>query len=185
MGMRPQMHLVFGIDDFPDDLRLPEDIYETQLHISDAEIEQGPYELNFLRDAFYDHRTQEWGYIADFLYHDTEFVSGVLGMSINQTGYDSDIMRVLSVFHPEYYKPGKRDLPVWEADKHPSYARDILNNAPHCADIEFQQSWFYPSVIEQHNMWPVHAYCTRWLLQQVGVDVDYHRFKAMLVWQWS
>lgn len=185
MGMRPQVHLVFGVDDFFDNLHLSEDIYETQLHVSDSEMEQGPYELNFLRDMFYNRKDQEWGCIASFLYHGTEFVPGVLGMSVNQTNYDSDIMRVLSVFHPEYYEAGKRDLPVWDATKHSLYARQITNNKPRCADIEFQWSWFYPSVVEQHNMWPVHAYCTRWLLQQIGVDVDYHRFKAMLVWQWS
>lgn len=184
------MHLVFGIvvfgiDDFSDNLRLSEEFYETRLHITNAELKQ-LYENNFLEDVFYDHRTREWGYVADFLYYDPGFNPGVIGMNVNQTDYDSDFMRVLSVFHPEYYVAGKHDLPVWEREDHPLYAKNIASNKwPQCADIEFQWSWFYPSVVEQHSMWPVHAYCTRWLLQQVGVNIDYHRFKTMLVWQWS
>ena len=30
-----------------------------------------------------------------------------------------------------------------------------------------------------------YAYCTRWLFKQVGIEIDYKQFKAMLVWDWS
>jgi hypothetical protein len=176
------MHLVFGVDDFSGELS--KDIVETQLHIPDKEIDEGPYEYSFLKDVFYDRTAREWAYVYESLYWSPEFNSGILGMSINQTRHDSDFVRALSVFYPEFYETGKQDLPVWDKEEHWLYARDITNRLPICGDIEFQWSWFYPSVIEQHYMWPVHAYCTRWLLQQVGVDIDYRKFKAMLVWEW-
>lgn len=182
MGMRPQMHLVFGIGDFSGDIS--EDIHEKQLHISDEEIKSGPFEYSFLKDIFYHRAEHKWGYVYEFLYWNPEFSPGILGMSIGRTEYDSDFVRALSVFYPEFYEAGKRDFPVWKKEEHGLYARNIMSNEPACADIEFQWSWFYPSVIEQHYMWPVHAYCTRWLLQQAGVNIDYRKFKAMLVWQW-
>lgn len=182
MGMRPQMHLVFGIDDFAGEL--PESVYETQLYISDEEIESGSYELHFLKDVFYDYIAKEWGWLPSFLFWSPEFHPGVLGMSIDKTQHDSDLVRALSVFYPRFYDSGKRDLPIWDVKEHSLYAKRVTNDKPGCAGIEFQWSWFYPSVVEQHSMWPVHAYCTRWLLQQAGVEMDYHIFKAMLVWEW-
>lgn len=183
MGMRPQMCLVFGVDDFHGRFTEGIDIWEDRLCISEKEIEEELYEMLFLRDTFYDYRTKEWHIIGDDLFYDGEFSPSILGLIIASVDYDSTIVRVLSVFHPEYLHAGKKVLPVWEKEEHPMYAKRAFGYR--CADIEFQPSWFYPSVVEQHTMWPVHAYCTRWLFQQVGVDIDYHKYKAMLVWQWS
>ena len=186
MGIRPQMHVVFGVDDFFGEI--PIDIYETQLFISDEEIKAGPHELAFLKDAFFDLSRKEWQFIYDRLYVGSEWNPGVLGMSIFSSDFDSDLVRALSIFHERYETSGKRDLPVWKPEDHQLYATRIETGhvaTRSCADIEFQWSWFYPSVIEMHTMWPVRAYQTRWLLQQVGIEIDYHRYKAMLVWQWK
>lgn len=177
MGTRPQMHLVFGIDDFDSDI--PVDV-ETQLYLPDEEIAEGPFELLFLRDTFCHFKTKEWGRICDFLYVGNEWNPGVLGMILtHQMGYK------LSIFHKEYESAGKRDLPVWERADYPLYDKRIESKWRTCGDIEFQWSWFYPSVVESHKMWPIRAYCARWLMQQADVKIDYHRFKAMLVWEWS
>lgn len=185
MGMRPQMHLVFGVDDFHGYLKEGIDIWEDRLYIPDEKIEEGSYEMLFLEDRFRDYRSKEWHIIGDDLFDDREFSPGVLGLIIASVDYDSTIVRALSVFHPEYLHAGKKDLPIWKRDEHPQYAREAFKDSNKCGDIKFQESWFYPSVVEQHIMWPVRAYCTRWLFQQVGVDIDYHKYKAMLVWQWS
>jgi hypothetical protein len=183
MGMRPQMHLVFGVDDFCGHFAEGVDIWEDRLYIPEKEVEEEPYEMLFLRDRFRDCRSKEWHIISSVLFYDPEFSPGILGLVLDSADYDSTIVRVLSMFHAEYFQAGKKDLPVWEKEERPLYAKRAFGSK--CGDIEFQPSWFYPGVVEQHIMWPVHAYCARWLFQQVGVDIDYHRYKAMLVWQWS
>ena len=184
MGMRPQMCLVFGVDDFDGGINY--DIWETRIH---AELDNDkPFTDGFVKDYFFDHKTKEWHYVADDLHYSPGFNPGILGLRIHRTQYDSELVRALSIFHPEYGQAGKLDIPVWDKESHPLYARHLLtpkDTLPRCGDIEFQWSWFYPSVIEQHNMWPVHAYCTRWLLDFAGVSIDYTTYKAMLVWQWS
>lgn len=189
MGVSPWIGLVFGIDDFHGDI--PDEAWETHLYVPKEEIEKDPFEQGYLKDVFYNHATNEWGYIADHLYDGGEFNPGVIGMVINRSkpDFDNDIVRALSLFHPEYETSGKRDIPVWERVDHPMYARRLQESLDRgtvsCGDVEYQWSWFYPAVVEMQSLWAVHAYCTRWLLRQAGIEIDYRRYKAMLVWQWS
>ena len=184
MGMRPRMCLVFGVDDFVDSI--DDNILEMRIH---AELDNNkPYTDGFIKDRFFDHQANEWHWVIDDLYYSPEFNPGILGLMICRTQYDSDMVRVLSIFHPEYMQVGKLDIPMWDREEHSIYAKRLYgptDKLTHCGDIEFQWSWFYPSVIEQHSLWPVHAYCTRWLLEFVGIHIDYAKYKAMLVWRWS
>jgi len=182
------MQLIFGIDDWDGELDYEE--LERPI-VSPGGVSLHPFSL--LKDIFYCRDSERWGDIVDFLYWGV-FCQGdekILGMQIQFAGYDSNLVRALSVFHPEYYVSGKKDIPVWDRDNHRMYAEQIytidengLQHLPRCDNIEWQWSWLYPSVIEQHHMWLMHAYCTRYLLQQAGIDIDYKRFKAMLVWDW-
>lgn len=193
MSVRPRMHLVFGIDDFDGNLDYAT-MEKVRLHIPFHEIEDDPFGKGFLEDVFYTQNGKEWGYVTDFLYWSARYEhpeARVVGQAIYSSGYDSDLVRALSIFHPQYIESGKMDIPVLEKDKNPLRVRrlwvrhvDGSKTLPVCKDIKFQWSWFYPGVLESQDMWPVHAYTTRWLLQQAGLDIDYRRYKAMLVWDW-
>lgn len=171
MSVRPQMNLVFGIENFDGHLD-----FEELEHTLNIKNEANSY----LKYTFKD------GDIVDFLYWGGWFGSNkILGMKVNQTLHDSDFVRVLSLLHPEYATSGYVKIEPWDKDEHFLYAKQIEKRFPECGDIEFQWGWFYDSVIEAHYMWPVHAYCTRFLLKQTGVKVDYHDFELFLVWDWS
>jgi len=169
MGIRPQIKLVFGIDNFTQ-----ESVWN---EFSEAEI----YHNNdyYIKGFLFDDKESVW------LYDVLHCSDNVLGMIINNSDADSDMLRALSLFYPEFSEGGKLDIPVQEKEKHYLYARRIENNIPKCEDIQFEWQWFYSSVLESHSMWPVYAYCTRWLFKQVGIEIDYKQFKAMLVWDWS
>lgn len=182
MGIRPRMNLIFGIDDFAD--KLDCNVLESkQLFISESEINTDNFENYYLCDSFVD-KDGNWGCAADYIYYNWHSDNSILGFVVNCTRYDSNFMRVLSIFHPEYELNGKLDIPIWDKKNHLSYARCVEKCMRPCGDIKFQWSWFYPSIIEQHQMWPVYAYCARWLFQQIGLNIDYHKYKAMLVWEW-
>ena len=183
MSITPHMYLIFGVDDFVGET--DSDDYETRLYLPIDD--DTPDEDFYLRDVFCDQQTKEWAYIHEVLYHGEYPDDTVLGLILGKAEYDSDIVRALSIFHPEYEESGKKDIPVWDRRKNSIYTKCVYSHRgelPSCGDITFQWSWFYPSVIEAHYMWPVRAYCARWLLRQVGIEVDYRKLKAMLVWEW-
>lgn len=190
MGVRPKMYLVFGIDNFehsnwPDWGDDDRKLYDEPLYIPESELDGSDFERLFLRDAFMDYTTKKWGVIADFLYYGRDWNPGIVGMIVHESHYDTDMVRVLAQFHDEYEMSGKKDLPILDPEQNLLYARQVKNRQPRCGDIEWQWSWFYSATVEAHSMWPVRAYCARWLFQQSKIEVDYRQFKAMLVWEWS
>lgn len=178
MGVRPQGYIIFGVDDVNFE---PEcyDIYEFQIDIPKSD----KFEDLYLRDCFYDKQYEELKLVNECLYRSEG--SDVFGLIISKTKYDSDFIRGLSVFYPRFETSEKLDFPVWDREEYHVYAKRIREQRfSGCGDIEWQWSWFYPAVVESHNMWPVHAYCARHLFNQIGLQVDYREFKAMLVWEW-
>jgi hypothetical protein len=181
------MQLVFGIDDFEGEVP----------YYGETLIEFSPLDPDLVDSS-------EWGYVEDLardgwitlqhhLYWSGSFErrhdNSILGYVLESLPRDSEIVRALAVIHPEYFRTGKRDVRPMERDLHPLYAKRAEHDLSrfNCADITWQWEWFYPTVIEGlFQMWSIYAYILRYLLRKVGIeDVDPHRFKLMLVWDWE
>lgn len=187
MGIRPSMCLVFGIDNYEGESRW-EKWEATSLAVPEEEIRENPFPKAYLKDVFYNRKSEEWGTVADHIFIG-HYVDGVVGLTLKCMDYDSIILRSLAIFHKEYQLEGKHDIPVLNADANENlyYVLDIKKHKSHynCGDIDWQWGWFYPSMVEVLHMWPVRAYCTRYLLDRAGIASDYHDYRAMLVWEWS
>lgn len=179
---------MFGIED-PGVVGLDyEMLEETSMEI---ELGDNPaFEQQFIKDAFYNLQGQRWVTANEVLYWDPEFNPGIMGMIVNRTHYDSDLIRVLSVLHPRYQRSGWIEIEPWDWDGDSydtwSYKRNMTSKGklPSCGDITFQKEWFYPATIELHYMWPVHAYCARHLFQSIGLDFDHKDYRLFFAWHW-
>lgn len=126
MGNRPNMYLVFGVDNYDQPI---DSVYidDCDLSISEQLIKEQPFTWGFVKSVFYNHRLDQWREAYDALYYDNgSYTNGqyVVGMILNHS-YNSDIVRTLSVFHPEYLEGGRRDIPLLDKNKHPFYANRI------------------------------------------------------------
>lgn len=171
MSVRPKAYLIFGINDFRGSLDY--ESLERPVIIQDDNNSYVRY--TFKSSDVIDHIY--WGG-----FHEGH--NKILGMIVLQSHCDSDLLRVLSVLHPEYECSGFIEIDTWQKEDHLLYAKQA-EKIVGMDDIEFQWEWFYPSVIEQHTMWPVWAYCTRFILAQAGIEVDYKKLRLFFVWDWT
>jgi len=175
------MYLVFGIDNYEGVLEY-EALWDADLSVTDAE----PFTASCVKNFFYHQHQNTWASAEDALYRNWQWGGEIIGLSLAYTRYDSPIVRALSVMDTRFSTANKYDIPVWDRSDPSvvSYKRRIEDAEYQCGDIPWLWQWFYPATIEYHGMWPVHAYLTRHLFRRVGIDIDYNRYKAMLVWEW-
>lgn len=184
MSLRPKMCLLFGIDDCKSKPNW-EKWETTSLEVPELEVSE--YYEAYLRDVFFNYSRDKWDNVADHIFFG-HHLEGVVGLHLECTSYDSMIVRSLITLNEKWKLEGKCDIPVMDTDDDENLCH-VLDIKQHesrydCGDIAFQWQWFYSPVIEMFSMWPVHAYCTRHLLDRAGIESDYHDYKAMLAWEW-
>lgn len=176
MSIRPTVCTVFGMDNFTGSL--PESFWERRVSIPE---DNSDMLLPWIKDCVYDHRAKEWAWYPDVVYCCPQTSNrSVIGL-IKSRDFDSDTFRVLALLYPELYKSGRKDVPLikgeWERQQRLKYEPPSQTGG-----IPFNPQWLYP--YGYHQMTPVWAYVTRWLLDGLGVKSDPGNYKWMLVWDW-
>lgn len=186
MGVRPQVCTVFGIDNYagPFDIDL-----ERQPHLTDDEVntaikDNDDWSLSYVKDTIFNHHTKEWRWYYDlvFIGRDSETLQGIIGWQKSAGDYDSDTFRAMSMFYPEFFESGYKEIPIitseWQKERYWK-----ARPATPCGGVEFQQHWWYGQGM--YWMTPVWAFVTHWLLNDLGIDTDPLAYKWMLVWEWA
>ena len=182
MGVRPSFFTVFGLESYTD--KIPRDFGEEQIIFpTDQEPTHG--EL-YVMDVLHDRANNDWQWASDLVYTGNPMSSSakttnILGWKNSTIGYDSDTFRALAMIYPEFMTSGYRVLPLEEPEE--QHARWSQLPACPCEGIIFQPHWWYQQ--GYYISTPMWAYVTRYLLNWAGIEVDYRKFKWMLVWDWS
>lgn len=170
--IRPQGYTVFGVDNFNgnvDDM-----IYEETIK---------PYITEDGYDFFKNYNNGgNYFQVGDKLYVNQG--EKIIGLTVSATGCDSDFIRCLSVFYPEFESFIKFDIPVLNKDDHYLHTREYERKIK-LLNRDVNWNWFYPSVVEVQTLWYVYAEYTKHLFNQIGVSVDIKTLKAMFIVDWK
>lgn len=188
MSLRPQMKLIFGIDDLQTkdntiiDSRYTEKGYTSNDDNYDFVENELPikwdYDINFL--PLFDHSTAPMTPLplCECLHwEDFEFgIPFIIGLQTSQGMYDDYCLRALAMIDEKYLEPGYQIIPPVDIEKNPN-AANIMAKA-NVNQQHFYKQGFYSDV----SQW---TSSVQFLFNYIGLKVENNELKWMLYWQWS
>lgn len=191
MGIRPQFHILVGVDDArPDDERyIGVDAAYLEDVLNFRELKPGEYYTD--GDIWDDQRDTsnkvpgQSPWLRDRLYNpelSDEYTFGnIIGMVVHEGPYDDDILRAFAAIDEKYLERGWERIPTMNpGEHHLRYAHYGYNKR----DVECNR--FVPGVFES---WPgvsrIYWARARHYLKLVGWDIPEEDLRYLLVWDWS
>lgn len=192
MGIRPQFYILVGIDDAkpkdPRRIKVDKKYVEDILNFRELTEEEAFRNDDGWDDYYQVKELKVTGMtmnMNDIVYNpraSSEYrVGNVVGLIIDHSEYDSDIMRAFAAIDDKYIDRGWQRIPTIDPKEHPLAYRhygyteeDVANNM------------FVPSVFE--NMPGISR--VQWAraqhyLKLVGWDIPKSDLRYLLVWDWS